>query len=66
MNQHNVRPKTLPLFLKEIAKHWKIMAKKNRKITKTGFPYLNIKRRFFSFKNNQTIKKTKKKLSLVD
>ena len=44
----------------------KIMAKISRKNHKAGFPYLNIKEGFLALKNNQTIEKKLRKISLVD
>ena len=64
---HMYDPKHSLFFAwKEIAKHWKIMAKISRKNHKAGFPYLNIKEGFLSLKNNQTIEKKLRKISLVD
>jgi hypothetical protein len=42
------------------------MAKISRKNHKAGFPYLNIKEGFLALKNNQTIEKKLRKISLVD
>ena len=64
---HMYDPKHSLFFAwKEIAKHWKIMAKISRKNHKEGFPYLNIKEGFLALKNNQTIEKKLRKISLVD
>ena len=65
--RHMYDPKHSLFFAwKEIAKHWKIMAKISRKNHKAGFPYLNIKEGFLALKNNQTIEKKLRKISLVD
>ena len=64
MNQHILRPKPPFFAWKEIAKHWKIMAKISRKNHKTGF-LTSILKRIFFFKKQSNKKKTEK-ISLVD
>ena len=64
---HMYDPKHSLFFAwKEITKHWEIMAKISRKNHQAGFPYLNIKEGFSALKNNQTIEKKLRKISLVD
>ena len=64
---HMYDPKHSLFFAwKEIAKHWKIMAEISRKNHEKGFPHLNIIEGFRALKENLTIEKKLRKISLLD
>lgn len=64
---HMYDPKHSLFFAwKEIAKHWRIMAEISRKNHEKGFPHLNIFEGFRALKENVTIEKKLRKISLVD